>query len=1466
MLRPAKIFYGLLLCLLFWVPVYAQLKCKIVHYSAEDGLSHNRINCMLKDRDGFMWFGTWNGLNRFDGHNFIVYKSRPGDTTSLQNDRIQEMVEDKQGYLWLRPYDNRIYRFDKAKEQFLAIDIKKPGTNVAVTIGRIFLSHTGQIWLTTANNGIYLIPDPDAPHPHYIWFATTSAAAYRLPSNEMTYFYEDQDANVWLSTTAGVCCLRRNGQKVEVDASLHGPSGQSITAIAGTHHKIWMASATGDLFCLDKTSRAFTSVKAAASAVNRIFEAKHNNDIYLTTQGGELVAVDRNTMQVSSFKSPRPGSLRAMYEDRRGLLWIAPEDKGILKFDPSKHAFKYFEQVIDADYKNTSHFFRLNEDKNGLLWVSMENGGFGYYNAEKDSVEYFYNKPGTSDKRFSNIVICSYADQSGILWFSPDDKGLDKVVVEPDNFRHQLVAPHSTIRWDNEIRGIGSDRLGRVWAASRSGSLFVYKSGAAQKIAFNNLPADGLGVIYKIMQDAQGAMWLGTKGKGLYRAEPVDANQTTYRLSHFEPDKNDPYSLNSNIVYDIFEDNAKRIWVATYENGLSLVVNRNGKTAFLNDVNTFKSYPKSNFRKIRHLQEDGAGRLWIGTTDGLLVSQPIPKALNQLRFTAYTRIPGNVESLGNNDVQYIYRAKNGRMWIATAGGGLNEAVGNDPSKSLKFKVFTTANGLPNDYVLSCIEDQQNHLWLATENGLSCFTPSTGKFKNYDSVDGLPGAGFSEASVTALTGGWLAFGCINGFTYFNPAQLAAPKIAAKMVFTNLQVNNADIAAGDATHILQNNINQTTGINLKYNQNIVGLDFAALDFRSNDRLEYAYRLRNFDDSWHINKGLRRVVYTNLPPGNYELEVKCINTGLYVTEPYKSLSIHITPPWWKTWWAYLCYAIILIIAGEIARRIAFTMLRLRQRVAVEKKLADLKMNFFTNVSHELRTPLTLILNPIEEIFKKERLSNEASAHIQVVRKNARRMVYFINQLLDLRKVQSGKAVLHVSQVDIKAFVKKIGEYFNDAAAEKHINLQVIADENLQRAWIDADKMDVVIYNLLSNAFKFSPPDKNITLHISEQPGGRLAIAITDEGKGVPEDQLRDIFELYYEGQHTDSKHAKGTGIGLALCKEFVELHQGQIAAHNNVNGGLTVTITLLQGDAHFDKDKVIFADEPELSEPRHELTADISTQLPALEQDTSTDKPLVLLVEDHQELRSFLSFQLNEFYRVAVAVNGLDGLTKAKTLLPDLILSDVMMPEMDGITMLDKLKNDIQTSHIPVVILSAKFSIESQIEGLKYGADYYITKPFHNDFLMVAIDNLIKQRKQLFKQLVTSEKMQVDLSPSEITITTQDQQFLKKIIQVVEDGMTDPDFNIDNVADSMNMGRSTFYRKFKSLTGQPPVEFVREMRLKRAGQLMDAGEHNIAEIAYSVGFNNAKYFSTCFKDYYQLTPSEYLKKSQEARSTQL
>ncbi len=1461
-MSKSHVWFLFLLC----VPLvgYEQPRCKINHYSTEEGLSNDRITCMLKDSDGFMWFGTWDGLNRFDGHNFVTYKSYPGDLSKLKNDRIDEIQEDKTFYLWLKDYDKQVYRFDKRTEQFLPLsDIIKDASKQKLSFERIISNDKGTVWLLTRNQGIFFIPNTNLPDGRYIRYGENLENASHLPSNVINFFYQDKIGQVWIGTPKGLVRLTRDktggytNSGMAIDCARDNTL--NYTAVAEDAQNLYFSTTGGFFVVYDKTTKTSRHRQLPVEQLNNLCVSKKSGDIYCSTGSGQVLRIGIADLSVTAtgFKAGEP--VYAIHEDQTGCLWVEPSKEGIIRFDPSNGSLNKYVQQKDALYFYRNEHAKVYEDRKGIVWVVMKSSGFGYYNNATHSFEYFYNGPDRESHRFSNMVNCIYYDKSGILWLSTDMPGLEKINFPDNYFDQHLLVNNTFFRSDNEVRGIYTDRQNRLWIGTKTGTLYVRKDGKDAAVRFIGKPPKGFGPIYSILQDHNGVIWLGTKQNGLFRAEPADSTGQTYTISHYKDDANDANSLNGNDVYTIVEDKQGRIWAGTFDKGLNQVVTVNHHTSFISTKNAFPQYPKNSFNKIRHMACDEKGNLWIGTTTGLLVMDATcSKTPANCRFTGYSKIPGDKESLGNNDVQFIFMDQHHNMWLLTSGGGLCRCLSSDIFKSLKCKNYTTNDGLPNDYLVSCLEDKQNNLWLCTQKGIARFNTNTGQFRNYDSDDGLPKSRYAEASCTRLADGTMVFGSVNGYLSFNPEKITDYKIDTRIALTNLQINNQNRVSGDRDSILHVNINYAANLQLNYNQNNISIDYMLLDYRTVNDQEYVYRLKGFDTIWHNNQSQRRATYNNLAPGNYTFEVKSQNSERYLHQPVTSLAITILPPPWRTWWAYILYILTGAIILEVIRRTGVAMLHLRQRIAIEQKMTELKLNFFTNVSHELRTPLTLILNPIQQIASRENLSPQGKAYIDIVQKNAGRMVRFINQLLDLRKAQSGKATLKISRVDIVSFIKHIGEYFSDTAHEKQITLDIVTDTDELYVFIDAEKIDIVIYNLLVNAFKFSPSGKRIQVNIKHSvEKGNATITVSDEGTGVPEKMLEDIFELYFEDGHSNGNNMKGFGIGLALSREMVALHHGKIWAENNSQHGLSVNVEMLLGKAHYAADECSYLDLPETSGSAFGEAAEIS----AIFQNTSTGGqasalPVLLLVEDNFELQALLKSQLGVLFRIEVASNGEEGLQKALTLVPDLILSDVMMPRMDGITMLSHLKNNTGTSHIPIVLLSAKSSVENQVEGLQYGADLYLTKPFNNNLLMASLANLLNRRKKLFEMLTPQRTAKVELNARPITITSGDELFLKQVIDLVEKGMADPDFNIDLMAGTMNMARSTFYKKFKSLTNMTLVEFIRDMRLQRSKQYMDAGETNISGIAYAVGFNDARYFSTCFREKYNLTPTEYLK----------
>ncbi len=1448
-----------------------KLKSKFRHYSTEDGLSHDGVLCMTRDKEGFMWFGTWDGINRFDGNNFVTYKAKPGDNSSLKNNKIRNIVEDKFGYLWIKTYDNRVYRFDKSTENFSAITKTINGENLSnISIDRIIHTRLGDVWLITEDQGLISAGyNNGETNPVIQIFNYGKQGEFYLPSNLVNFVFEDSQNHIWVLTEKGLVSFFKKKDNYQQHLNFRSGSkvflpGSNFTCADGAKEKIYFGTSDGKIIIYDIQQRVF-KIKTLEGRpnINAVKVAK-SGLIYITTIDKGLVILNPKTLGLEYMNASN--ALFSIYEDKPGNIWLEPAYNGIIKYNPLDKTFKNYYQKKEKNIPESMQIkgsqdkrFTVFEDIHGVLWASLKGGGFGYYNKTADQISYLYNEPGAANQQLSNEVVSAYSDPTGVLWLSTRFGGIHKFIFPANNFLHQQLVPDSKNRYDNEVRALYEDSQQRIWMSTKIGQLYVFKGRKriSDKELLINITSDKIGSVYTIRETKDGEIWLGTKGQGLVVLTPQDKKRTKYVANRYLESVNDKNSISSNMIYSILEDKKGRTWIGTFGGGLNEAVKTKSRLQFKHSNNFYKNYPIKTCNVIRHIQEGHNGIIWVGTTDGLLRFEPMEGA--RTKFHRSQKIPGVEKSLGNNDVQFIHMDKLKHMWLGTFGGGLNKVIGQPGlNDKLTFSVYTKEQGLPNDIVLNIIDDDNGNLWMATENGLSKFNLKQNTFRNFDSFEGLPKSGFSEAASFKSASGALYFGCINGYVSFFPSKVTSKKFKANLALTNLQLYNNDVIVGEAESPLTNSLNYTKELKLAYDQNVMNIDYSVLDYRTSHNFSYAYMLEGYDKDWHYVKNQKKASYTRLPHGKYIFKVKSLNQDLFQNIPEKSIAITILPPPWLTTWAFIIYLIIAIVVFLIARNIIITMIKLRNKVEVEHKLTELKLQFFTNISHELRTPLTLIVNPLRQIALAENLSVKGREYIMVVNKNANRMVRFINQLLDFRKIQSGKIQLKVTEIEIVGFVKDMAAYFNELAEEKNIKFQIHADVEEHFTWLDEEKMDIVIYNLLSNAFKFTPAGKSIIIEINcESDADNFTIKITDQGIGVPENKLAEIFELYYEGENHDHSQ-KGTGIGLALSKEIVQSHKGKITAGNNAEG-MYFLLTLKKGNDHFlltDLVKEKITEKHNFSYDLDDTAGVVTTNERISAPGNLINKSTVLLVEDNRDLRGFLADQLNDIYQVLQAADGEQGLAVAKAKLPDLIISDVMMPNMDGIAMLESLKNDLTTSHIPVILLTAKSSVENQINGLKYGADFYITKPFHIDHILASMENLIKQRKNLYNAYSGGKKT-IKLEPGEIVITSKDEKFLKEIIIIVEESMANPQFNIDSVAAAIGMGRTTFYKKLKGLTNMSPVEFVRDMRLKRGKQLMDAGENTISEIAYMVGFSSSGYFSTCFKEEYKISPSDYLKK---------
>lgn len=1165
-----KCFVATLVLLLWFTAMgFCQPGCTVLHYTTDDGLSDNRIMCITKDAEGFMWLGTWAGLNRFDGRRFVSYKTTPHAKTALKNNRIDKIVDDAKGHLWLKSNDGFIYLFNKKTESFLALEDFLP----AMKDGRrrefhhVMNGRNGDAWLLTKNHGVFRVVANGTGGIFWQQFSADVNSRGNIPSNEILFFEKDRLGRYWLGTDKGLVLLmpQQNGLYRPVPAPAVPVPGL-LTHIAIRGNMLWLTNNRGYLLTYSYTSQRLTACKVNDTGLKGLYIQQQEQAVYGITPGNVLKKFNWVTGVTASFQMPGSNQWHAIAGDSRGNIWIEPEENGIIQFDPVKKTFRTF--LLRPSDKGAGLFrgFETLEDSKGRFWALMKGSGLGFYDTVARAITYFHNNPADEARLFPNSVRVVFYDEDGVMWLATAEDGVYRLILHENDFeQYQLEdSPERTL---NEVKGLCADHLNRVWVATRAGNIYVIKDGKKVAVALRNMPEGGMGQVHRIYEDCLHNIWLGTRNNGLFKAMPLNIAGTSYRLQHFMPGVGDS-AISSAKVYAIVEDKQHRIWVGTLENGINLIRENKGGVAFIHRGNGLTNYPHDGFGKVRHMALDTAGQLWIGTTDGLLVRNG---QQDSAAFNRYVEVPGDESSLSNNDVQYIYKDDHHQMWLATSGGGINKAINNKQQNRLTFRSYAIKDGLQTDFVVSCVADHENNLWLGTPHGLSKFDGT--RFRNYNSYDGITAKSFSEAAAIRLSNGKLILGSVNGYLQFLPQRVKDHKVTARLAFTNLQINNTDIQVGDSTGILPQCVNAVKEIKLTHKDNIITIDYSILDYRFTDEGLWACRLKGFDDEWYTNNTHSRTTYTNLPPGRYVFEIKNLSPERYTNTVVKQLQFRILPPPWKTWWACLVYLILIAAVIIVVTSTARTMLQLRQRIAVERRITTLKQRFFTNISHELKTPLSLIQGPAEAIAKNEHLSPDGRSHIEVLIKNSRRMYRFIHQLMELGRVDNNKTTLWISEVDTVQLAKQVVEYFADALAEKKMQVFFQVHASYTQAWLDAEKMETVLYNLMSNAVKYSSAGSAISIYFKDADAPfDMAIEVCDEGPGVAENDLENIFQLYYEVPRQQQQFTKGTGIGLSLSKALVELHHGVVYARNNHVKGLTVTLLLKRDNTHFTEDVVV------------------------------------------------------------------------------------------------------------------------------------------------------------------------------------------------------------------------------------------------------------------------------------------------------
>ncbi len=1454
----------------------AQPRCAFTHYSVEDGLSEGTILSMHQDKNGFLWLGTFDGLNRFDGYSFKVFKAGFKSDNGLTNNRIDRIAEDDLGFLWLLSNDGEFHRFNTITEEFLSFShMTKSTAENSSPVTNFYCLTGGETWVITEDNRYYrIVSHLNSPYCDVKEFRLDNELS---AGGSMNRIFRDKEQTIWFLSDKGLARLVPGQESIEVLSFKRETNEGTLSSFYNLYESendIWFGSDNGTVRIFSYLTHSFTSHKFDVSSSIAEIHALNSKELLILSSGNGFIVyniLNGDTKQYTRqlFPALPTNALISAYIDRFGEAWIESSADGVTHFDPFTGNIQHFRMKTERTNPNVllPSFF-IFEDTNDNLWVYPRGGGFSFYDRKERCLKYFFNEPGDAARKFPNLIHSAISDSQGNLWMCTISRGLEKITFFPNQFQVLRPNPVSGTHSENEVRALFEDRGKFLWIATKDGSVYLFNSEneclgtLRENGSFNNGPPFN-GLIYSIIQDRKGNIWMGSKGRGIFRLTPLpDGTKPEYRITNFRH-TSDIYSLSHDNVYSLFEDTYGRIWAGTFNGGLNYLDPNDNNTRFINVFNKLKNYPYSTHKRVRYVTSDFNNHILVGTTNGLIYFDKRFTDPSEIVFNTSSFSPDDGNSLSGNDIHFIYCSRDNEVYLGTFGGGLNKVM--NPAFAADkplFKSYTRSSGAPDDIILSIVDDMDGNLWLSCQRGILKFNKKKESFEIYGSQSGVESRYFSESTGLRRASAEIIMGFDDGIYCFNPSQVQKTGTIAPLLITRVQISGTDISGAEL--FSQPNItgNQTGTISMQSRQKTLAIEYSALDYRNPNNIQYSHMLEGFDQEWIMDGSHRIAAYSNLQPGSYTFHVRSTNAdGIWVDNQY-SIPVVVHPSFWQTIFARIMYLVLFLSLTAIVIYIITTFYKLRHKVEVEQLITNLKLKFFTDISHELRTPLTLIASPVGNILKDNDLRPEIREQLSIVQSNTERMLRLVNQILDFRKIQNNKMKLKVELFNLADYIREICSNFTKIAEDKGILFEINDLSDNESLWADKDKVEKIVYNLLSNAFKFTPGGKRVTVTITRRDNS-LDMAVADQGSGLTREKLKNLFGRFDSGTGKSISLQPGTGIGLSLSKELADMHKATLTAESEEGQGAVFTISFRLGCSHFENDtefvisdgqSIITNGTPVIKQDDHTIT-----------EEESDNEPLLLIVEDNEELRSFLRIILSDGFHVIEAGNGNEGCQIALSQLPDIIITDLMMPGMNGLELAEIIKKDETTSHIPVIILTAKTDLDTQLEALRQGADDYITKPFSSSYLRARVDNILQQRKKLQELFLSSipafnnnqNHSNIDISPITPVVESYDEKFIKRLMDIMEENMDNSELTVDDLVSSAGIGRSVFFKKIKSLTGLAPVEFIREVRIKRAAQLIETGEFTISQVTYMVGNNDPRYFSRIFKHKYGMTPSEYKEK---------
>lgn len=1330
------------------------------------------------------------------------------------------------------------------------------------TIQTIFQDSRGFIWIGTQ----YGLNRYDGYNVTV--YKNDPANSASLSDNDIQSIYEDQEHNIWVGTVFGLNRFNPNNNSfTRYKHEIGNPKSLSnnyVTFIAGDKDDdLWICTHGGGLDLFNLQTGTFTHYMHTEGRVGAISD-NHVNYFYEDIRGAKWVATNHglnlfnkknSTFKVFSGNSSilESADIRIINGDKAGNLWLGTQNSGLILFNPSNNllkAYRHSEKIPTSIAKNQISSILF--DSKGELWVGTVDGGLDLYDRNKDGFFHYNNAdPTLSNSNLTQLTVSViFEDNQKNLWLGTQRGGINLYTPSSNKFklyRHQLD-PNSLSCSD--VTSVYQDLKGNIWIGTQLGGLNLFNrtKNTFEHFRHNPLNAKTIGsdVVLDTYQDRDGNFWVGTWGGGLdlFNSE----NGTFTRFLNNPQDKN---SISSDYVQKIFEDDKGTLWVGTYYGGLE---------TFNRSTKTFKRFTGSKHvngdiflgDNIVSINEDKNENLWIGTDDGGLNCYNLQSQKVSHYFNKEDKMP---------NLRVIFVDSKRRVWIGQIGLYLY-----DPSQK-KFHLYTQLAGLANEFIKGITEDDQGNLWISSTNGLTRFNPDTYTFKKYNMGDGLQGLEFENACLKSKSGE-MFFGGTNGLNTFYPGDIPLNRFVPPVYITAFQIFNKDISVGNNSPLTQD-ITFTDRIALSYKQSTLSFTFAALNFTAPENNQYAYKLEGFDKDWNYIGNQRKAFYTNLDPGQYIFRVKAANNDGVWNESGTSIRVIITPPFWKTSW--FTVLIIVIVIGSTYLLLCFKR-SLELKELEEKKKEEIhkiQLQFFTNISHELRTPLTLILGTLENLLTKRGPLNIAHSY-NLMHRNTTRIISLVNELMDFRKVEEGFLKLKVIQGDLSLFINEIAEEFKDLALSKKIIFKINKPVTLPDTWFDPQILEKIILNLVHNSFKYTSDESHIVLEILEpsyvfkpvfenhlivksnyRGKNYIHIRVLDDGCGISKDSIQHLFDRYYR---INNLHL-GSGIGLPFVKSLTSLHKGDIYVSSERNKGTEIIIGLPvhRDDYTIDEKWLISTEEGGVSlesiDYKFFLPIENTSELTL--SDKKNPNKHILVVDDNTELLNFFQECLSSLYVVSTASDGESGLAKARELFPDLIISDIMMPRMNGIDYCKAIREDITISHIPFIMLTAKGALKSKIEGVESGADFYFEKPVSISLLLLTIRNIFDQKEKL-KERYTSDFY---LNARELVHSSKDKVFMDKLIYIIELQLVNPELDVDYLCCEIGMSKTKLYQKIKHITGQSIGEFIRSIRLRNAVHIMTHEDIPLTEVTLRVGIQTQSYFTKAFKKEFGKTPSQFL-----------